>query len=62
VLQAVENMRFNRFATPGEVVQLEANLDGEEDGAVWFKGRAKVDGQGVCRLRFAVRERNDGRD
>jgi 3-hydroxyacyl-[acyl-carrier-protein] dehydratase len=66
VLHAVENMRFNRFATPGEVVQLEADLDGEQegaaDGAVWFKGRAKVDGRGVCRLRFSVRKQDDGRD
>ncbi|MHC4547924.1 MAG: 3-hydroxyacyl-ACP dehydratase FabZ family protein [Planctomycetota bacterium] len=57
VLHAVENMRFNRFATPGEVVHLEADRDREEEGAVWFKGRARVEGQGVCRLRFAVRER-----
>ncbi len=62
VLHAVENMRFNRFATPGEVVQLEADFDGEEDGAAWFKGRAKVDGRGVCRLRFAVRKKADGGD
>lgn len=55
VLHAVENMRFNRFATPGEVVRLEADFDGEEDGAAWFKGRARVDDRGVCRLRFAVR-------
>jgi 3-hydroxyacyl-[acyl-carrier-protein] dehydratase len=62
VLHAVENMRFNRFATPGEVVHLEADRDGEEGGAVWFKGRAKVEGRGVCRLRFAVRKQSDGRD
>jgi len=53
-------MRFNRFATPGEVVRLEADRDGEkEGGAVWFKGRAKVEGSGVCRVRFAVRPRAD---
>jgi 3-hydroxyacyl-[acyl-carrier-protein] dehydratase len=62
VLHAVENMRFNRFATPGEVVHLEADRDGEDDEAVWFKGRAEVEGRGVCRLRFAVRKQGDGRD
>ena len=56
VLHEVKAMRFNRFATPGEVLRLEADFDREEEGAVWFKGRARVDEQGVCRLRFAVRE------
>lgn len=60
VLHAVKQMRFNRFATPGEVLRLEAELDGEEDGALWFKGRARVDEEGVCRLRFAVREARPG--
>lgn len=55
VLHAVKQMRFNRFATPGEVVRLEAELEGEEEGALWFKGRAQVGDEGVCRLRFAVR-------
>ena len=54
-LEEVGGMRFNRFASPGEVLQLEANLDKEEDGAVWFKGKASVDGTGVCRLRFALK-------
>jgi 3-hydroxyacyl-[acyl-carrier-protein] dehydratase len=62
VLHAVENMRFNSFARPGEVVRLEADSDGQGDGAVWFKGRAKVEGRGVCRLRFGVRKQDDGRD
>ncbi|MHC4223696.1 MAG: 3-hydroxyacyl-ACP dehydratase FabZ family protein [Planctomycetota bacterium] len=57
VLHAVEGMRFNRFAAPGEVLRLEAQLDKEEEGAVWFRGRAKIGDEGVCRLRFAVRER-----
>ena len=57
VLHEVAQMRFNRFASPGEVLRLEADREREEAGAIWFKGRAKVDDQGVCRLRFAVRER-----
>ena len=56
VLHAVEQMRFNRFAAPGEILRLEAEFDREEEGALWFRGRAEVDGEGVCRLRFAVRE------
>ena len=48
-------MRFNRFAAPGEVLRLEADLDKEEDGVIWFKGKASVDGTGVCRLRFALK-------
>ena len=55
-LQAVATMRFNRFASPGELLDLEATRDREEDGAIWFKGRASVDGEGVCRLKFALRE------
>lgn len=56
VLSAVENMRFNRFATPGELLRLEVERDGDgEAGAVWFKGRAKVEDQGVGRARFSVR-------
>jgi 3-hydroxyacyl-[acyl-carrier-protein] dehydratase len=58
VLHAVENMRFNRFATPGDLLRLEADFDGEESGTVWFRGRAKVDDQGICRVRFALREKD----
>ena len=54
-LDEVGGMRFNRFASPGEVLQLEADLDKEEDGVIWFKGKASVDGTGVCRLRFALK-------
>jgi 3-hydroxyacyl-[acyl-carrier-protein] dehydratase len=55
ILKAVEQMRFNRFAAPGDVLRLEADRTGEdEDGAVWFKGRAKVGDEGVCRLKFAL--------
>jgi 3-hydroxyacyl-[acyl-carrier-protein] dehydratase len=61
-LHEVRAMRFNRFAAPGEVLRLEAERDGDEDGAVWFKGRAQVDDEGVCRLRFAVRREIDGGD
>ena len=59
VLAAVEQMRFNRLATPGELLHLEAEVTKEEDGATWFTGRAKVDGEGVCRLKFAVRAASD---
>ena len=60
-LHEVGGMRFNRFAVPGEVLKLEAEFDksdnsaGEKD-ALWFKGKASVDGTGVCRLRFALIE------
>jgi 3-hydroxymyristoyl/3-hydroxydecanoyl-(acyl carrier protein) dehydratase len=54
-LAEVAQMRFNRFAVPGEVVRLEAEREREEGGAVWFKGRAQVGEEGVCRLRFALR-------
>ena len=55
-LDEVAGMRFNRFAVPGEVLRLEADFDREEDGAVWFKGKASVDDAGVGRLRFALKE------
>jgi 3-hydroxyacyl-[acyl-carrier-protein] dehydratase len=55
-LDSVATMRFNRFARPGELLELEATRDREEEGAILFKGRATVDGEGVCRLKFAVRE------
>ena len=56
LLHEVANMRFNRFARPGEVLRLDAEKVEEKDGAVWFKGRAEVDEQGVCRVKFAIRE------
>jgi len=56
VLGAVRQMRFNRFATPGEVVRLEAQRAEDEDGTVWFKGRARVGDEGVGRLRFGLVE------
>jgi 3-hydroxyacyl-[acyl-carrier-protein] dehydratase len=55
VLHAVEQMRFNRFASPGDVLRLEAERSGEKDGAIWFKARGTVDGEGVCRMRFGMR-------
>ncbi len=60
VLAEVAQMRFNRFVVPGEVVRLEAERDRgerEEEGTVWFRGRAYVGEEGVGRLRFAVRSR-----
>ena len=59
VLAAVEQMRFNRLASPREILHLEAEVTKEEDGETWFTGRAKVDGEGVCRLKFAVRAASD---
>ncbi len=56
VLHAVQNMSFLRLATPGEVLRLEAERESEEDGVVWFKGRAEIEETRICRLRFAVRE------
>jgi len=58
VLTEVAQMRFNRFVVPGEVVRLEAEREREEDGAVWFRGRAYTGEEGVGRLRFAVRPRS----
>jgi 3-hydroxyacyl-[acyl-carrier-protein] dehydratase len=60
-LDEVGGMRFNRFAVPGEVLKLEAEIEkGDnaraENAALWFKGKASVDGAGVCRLRFALIE------
>lgn len=57
VLAEVAQMRFNRFAVPGEVVRLEAEREREENGAIWFRGRAYAGEDGVGRLRFAVRPR-----
>lgn len=57
VLAEVAQMRFNRFVVPGEVVRLEVEREKEEDGAVWFRGRAYTGEEGVGRLRFAVRPR-----
>ena len=55
-LHEVSQMRFNRFATPGEVLMLEVTRDRDEDGVVWFRGKATVEGDSVGRLRFAVRD------
>jgi 3-hydroxyacyl-[acyl-carrier-protein] dehydratase len=59
VLTEVAQMRFNRFAVPGEVVRFEAEREREEEGVVWFRGRAYVGEEGVGRLRFAIRPRAD---
>jgi len=59
-LVEVAQMRFNRFVVPGEVVRLEVERDKEEDGLVWFRGRAYTGEEGVGRLRFAVRPRTSG--
>lgn len=59
-LAEVVGMRFNRFAVPGEVLKLEAEFEKSEDGTLWFKGKASVEGKGVCRLRFAVNEYDPG--
>ncbi|MEM8883799.1 MAG: 3-hydroxyacyl-ACP dehydratase FabZ family protein [Planctomycetota bacterium] len=55
-LHEVGGMRFNRFAVPGEVLKLEAEFEKSDNNAQWFKGRASVEGTGVCRLRFALTE------
>jgi len=57
VLTEVAQMRFNRFVVPGEVVRLEVEREREEDGSVWFRGRAHTGEEAVGRLRFAVRPR-----
>jgi len=57
LLAEVAQMRFNRFVVPGEVVRLEVEREAEEDGAIWFRGRAYVGEEGVGRLRFAIRPR-----
>lgn len=57
VLAEIAQMRFNRFAVPGEVVRLEAEREKEEGDTVWFRGRAYVGDENVGRLRFAVRPR-----
>lgn len=58
VLAEVVQMRFNRFAVPGEVVRLEVEREKEEGGTIWFRGRAYAGEEGVGRLRFAVRPRS----
>jgi len=62
ILDRVEAMRFNRFARPGDLLRLEATVDKREGGRVWFKGRARTEEEGICRLRFAVRERETAGD
>ena len=57
VLDAVENVKFNHFASPGMQVRLEVERDREEDGAVWFKGRALLEQDTICRAKLAVRPR-----
>ena len=58
ILKEAASLRFNRFAVPGETLTLEIEHDSDKDGVVWFKGRAKVGEQGVCRARFGVTPRN----
>jgi len=55
-LAAVGRMKFNRFAVPGDVVQLDASRDKDEEGQIWFSGRASIDGKAICQVRFALRD------
>ena len=55
-LAAIGRMKFNRFAVPGDVVQLNATRDKDEGELLWFAGRAAIEGQVICQVRFALRE------
>jgi len=61
-VRSVGRMRFNRFAEPGDVVEFDVVREeepadaGEEQGLAWFSGRARIDGQGICRVRFGLQE------
>jgi 3-hydroxyacyl-[acyl-carrier-protein] dehydratase len=54
-LAEVSQMRFTRITVPGEVLRIEAERERDEGGLVWFKGRAAVGEEGVCRARLALR-------
>lgn len=56
ILHEVANMRFNRFAEPGEVVHFEVSREEHKGEGAWFSGRARVEEEGICRARFALRE------
>ena len=60
-LDAVENLRFNRFVVPGDTMRLEAERDGGAEGSAWFAGRARVGEETVCRVRFGLRGRKGPR-
>jgi 3-hydroxyacyl-[acyl-carrier-protein] dehydratase len=62
ILKEAASLRFNRFAVPGETLTLEIEHESNDEGVVWFKGRAKVGDQGVCRARFGVSPRNEAAD
>ncbi len=54
ILREVTNVKFNRFVTPGETLKFEVARDGEEGDAIWFRARATVQDEGICRARVAV--------
>lgn len=62
ILREVSNMKFNRFAVPGETVRLEVSKDGDDEAAIWFRGEARVSDERVCRARFSVRPRESAID
>jgi 3-hydroxyacyl-[acyl-carrier-protein] dehydratase len=57
LLGAVANVKFSRFAVPGEVLRLDLEREAAEDGGVWFRAQARVGEETVCRARLSVRTR-----
>jgi len=56
VATRIQGAQFRRMVRPGETMQLEVDLTERLANAVFFKGRAVVDGQVAVRVEFACAE------
>ena len=56
VATRIQGAQFRRMVRPGETLQLEVDLTERLANAVFFKGRAVVDGQVAVRVEFACAE------
>lgn len=55
VVTRISDARFKRMVVPGDVLDVEVNLDEEFDGAYFMTGWVRVGAQVAVRLTFAVK-------
>ena len=56
VATRIQGAQFRRMVRPGDTLQLEVDLTERLANAVFFKGKAVVDGQTAVRIEFACAE------
>ena len=60
VLTRISDARFRRMVKPGQILDIEAVLDDELEGAYFMTGRVTVEGEQVLRVGFVCMLAPDG--